>query len=42
MSNQNPQKIKATAWIKYGIIGALLLFAPIVLVNQILVPMLAV
>ncbi|MEA3404441.1 MAG: hypothetical protein U9R28_01740 [Pseudomonadota bacterium] len=38
MSNNNQNKIKATSWIKYSIIGALLLLAPITLINQIVLP----
>lgn len=38
MSEQK-QKTNAASFIKYGIIGALLLVAPIALVNQIVLPM---
>lgn len=40
MSENNQEKIKAASWIKYSIIGALLLLAPVALVNQIVMPML--
>jgi len=39
MSNQNQENIKAASWIKYSIIGALLLLAPITLINQMVLPM---
>ncbi|WP_275284661.1 hypothetical protein [Thiomicrorhabdus xiamenensis] len=43
MSNNNENNTrKNSSLIKYGIIGALLLVAPIVLVNQIVAPMLSV
>ncbi|WP_255695475.1 hypothetical protein [Thiomicrorhabdus immobilis] len=38
MSDKNQNKIKAASWIKYGIIGALLLLAPITLISQIVLP----
>ncbi|MDX1352689.1 MAG: hypothetical protein R3254_06725 [Thiomicrorhabdus sp.] len=41
MSDKNQNKIKAASWLKYSIIGALLLLAPIALVNQIVFPMLS-
>lgn len=41
MSDNNQNKIPAASYIKYAIIGALLLLAPIALVNQILMPMLS-
>ena len=41
MSNNNQENIKAASWFKYAIIGALLLLAPIALVNQIVFPMLS-
>jgi len=40
MSDNNQDQIKSASWFKYSIIGALLLLAPIALVNQIVVPML--
>lgn len=42
MSNNDQKNIKAASWLKYSIIGALLLLAPIALINQIVVPMLTV
>ena len=39
MSNKNQEKIKAASFIKYGFIAALLLVAPITLVNQMVLPM---
>lgn len=33
------ETIKAASFLKYGLIGALLLLAPITLVNQIVLPM---
>ncbi len=41
MSNKNNQKMKSGAFFKYGLIAALLLLAPVALVNQIVVPMLS-
>ncbi len=42
MSNNNQQKIKAASFIKYAFIAALLLFAPITLLNQIWLPIMGV
>ncbi|MEA1989916.1 MAG: hypothetical protein U9N57_12035 [Pseudomonadota bacterium] len=39
MSNKNQQQIKAASFIKYGFIAALLLVAPITLINQMVLPM---
>ena len=39
MSNNNKQQIKASSFIKYGFIAALLLVAPITLINQMVLPM---
>ena len=38
MSNQNKNKVKTASWLKYGLIGALLLLAPITLISQIVLP----
>ncbi|WP_321323055.1 hypothetical protein [Thiomicrorhabdus sp.] len=39
MSDKTQKSIKASAWFKYSIIAALLLLAPITLINQIVLPM---
>lgn len=41
MSNNNQKEIKATSFIKYAFIAALLMFAPIALFNQILLPVMS-
>ena len=38
MSNQTQNKVKTASWLKYGLIGALLLLAPITLISQIVLP----
>ena len=38
MSDKNPKKIKAASWLKYSVILALLMLAPITLINQIVLP----
>jgi len=40
MSNQTQtqNKVKSASWLKYGLIGALLLLAPITLISQIVLP----
>jgi len=42
MSNNNQKEIKAASYLKYALILALLLFAPIALFNQILLPTMSV
>ena len=42
MSEKNQNKIKTASLLKYGIIGALLLLAPVTLINQIVLPMVVV
>jgi len=42
MSQSNTQKSKSSMTVKYGAIGTLLMVAPVVLVTEIIMPMLAV
>ena len=38
MSDNNQKKIKVASWFKYSFILALLMLAPITLINQIVLP----
>ena len=38
MSDKNQNKIKAASWVKYSLILALLMLAPVTLINQIVLP----
>lgn len=42
MSTENTKKMKSGAIFKYGFIAALLIMAPVALINQIVVPMLTI
>lgn len=38
MSNKNENKIKASSWVKYSFILAVLMLAPVTLISQIVLP----